>query len=142
MKYRLKDKELQAKLEAIYPDFGEALSCFYGNQKDNTCITFLLDQGIEVKLFFRNSVIEEVPEYDPKAWNKWPEVQPPKRGFYRVEIMDPDFFLYHYVMLWKNDVWHHAEGRMDRLNLDDGQEVRFKPWDDEEPDEDDDEEDE
>lgn len=38
----------------------------------------------------------------------------------------------HYVMLWDGDMWRHADGRMDRLNLDDGQLVLFKPWDDEE----------
>ncbi len=35
-------------------------------------------------------------------------------------------------MLWDGDMWRHADGRMDRLNLDDGQLVLFKPWDDEE----------
>lgn len=79
---------------------------------------------------------------DQKAWNMWPEVRPQKQDFYRIEIKDPDHRIYHYVMLWDGDRWRHAEGRMDRLNLEDGQEVRFKPWDDEEPDEDDDDEEE
>lgn len=135
MKYRLKDKALQAKLEAIYPEFGVALSSFFGNQKDKTCITFLLGQGIDVKLFIRNSAVEEVQEFDPKAWNKWPEAQPQKQDFYRVEIKDPDYRIYHYVMLWDGDRWRHADGRMDHLNFDDGQLVRFKPWDDDEEEE-------
>lgn len=130
MKYQLENKELQAKLEAIEPKFGEKLSLYFDSCDGET--SFMLLEGGEVEIFLTidNSAIEEVHEYNPSGWNKWPEVQPQKQDFYRVEITDPDHRIYHYVMLWDGDRWRHAEGRMDRLNIDDGQEVRFKPWDD------------
>lgn len=140
MKCRLKNKELQAKLEAIDSKFGEKLSLYFDSCDGETSFSLLDDSEDEFSLTIYNSAIEEVHEYDPKTWNYWPAVRPTKIGFYRVEIKDPDFSIYHYVMLWNNDMWHHIEGRIERLNLEDGQEVRFKPWDDEEPDEDDEEE--
>lgn len=57
MKYRLKDKELQAKLEAIEPEFGEMLSGYFGNRSDKTCLALYLCNGIDMTLFIRNSAI-------------------------------------------------------------------------------------
>lgn len=31
--------------------------------------------------------IEEVPEYDPNAWNEWPLVTPPEKVLLRAEIL-------------------------------------------------------
>ena len=51
MKYRLKDKELQAKLEAIEPEFGEMLSGYFGNRSDKTCLALYLCNGIDMKKY-------------------------------------------------------------------------------------------
>lgn len=131
MKYQLKNKELQAKLEAIYPKFGVALSSFFGNQKDKTCITFLLGQGIDVTLFIRNSAIEEVHEFDPTKWNVWPDVLPPKTGYYRVEFKD-SYSTKKAAWMWDGLGWQIQPGAYFLLDSANKEGIRFKPWDDEE----------
>lgn len=90
MKYRLKDRELQEKLDAISGgDFSkrlqdpakseEGFAVAYGD--------FPEINGLRHLSIFLADEIEEVPEYDPNAWNEWPLVTPPEKVLLRAEIL-------------------------------------------------------
>lgn len=90
MKYRLKDRELQEKLDAISGgDFSkklqdpakseEGFAVAYGD--------FPEINGLRHLSIFLADEIEEVPEYDPNAWNEWPDVTPPEKVLLRAEIL-------------------------------------------------------
>lgn len=131
MKYRLKNRELQAKLEAIEPKFGEVLSGYFGNRSDKTCIALYLCNGIDMTLFIRNSAIEEVPEDDHKEWTKWPYEEPTVDGYYRVEYKH-NLQVVKDVWVWLDGSWVRDFSNFPSAWKPDFQDVRFKPWDDEE----------
>ena len=90
MKYRLKDRELQEKLDAISGgNFSkklqdpakseEGFAVAYGD--------FPEINGLRHLSIFLADEIEEVPEYDPNAWNEWPDVTPPEKVLLRAEIL-------------------------------------------------------
>lgn len=138
MKYQLKNRELQAKIEAIDPEFGERLSLRFGRWEGDKYALLLPCEGVAITLKISDSAIEEEPEYDPSKWNKWPEVLPPKNGFYRVEYKE-DNLTKKAAWMWDGLVWNIKPGIFFILGSA-SNEVRFKPWDDQEPDEDDEEE--
>ena len=92
MKYRLKDRELQRKLDALSNgDFSRQLA---SNKKRIFAELNFLKQMI---LWFRKSegpfhalmitpdMVEKVREYDPHKWNEYPEVTPPEGVWMRCE---------------------------------------------------------
>ena len=96
MKYRLKDRELQKKLdEATDGEFSRRLQ----NDRERMdgmiligCMGMIEDRRRHnhtklqrMTLCFATDEIEEVAEYDPHAWNKYPEVEPPKDVWMRCE---------------------------------------------------------
>lgn len=140
MKCRLKNKELQAKLEAIDSKFGERLSLYFDSCDGETSFSLLGDSEDEFSLTIYNSAIEEVHEYDPKAWNKWPEVLPPKRVYYRVEYKE-DNLTKKAAWMWNGLCWQvKPDTYLLLLDCANKEGIRFKPWDDPDPDEDDEEE--
>lgn len=139
MKYRLKDRELQEKLDAISGgDFSkklqdpakseEGFAVAYGD--------FPETNGLRHLSIFLADEIEEVPEYDPNAWNEWPDVTPPEKVLLRAEILterydqngpEPKGGLPRYrgcakwIGYW--DFFGDAHVSMNET-------VRFRPWED------------
>ena len=74
---------------------------------------------------------EEVYEYNPKAWNEYPKVKPPKEGWYRVEHDYQDEVI-HRAMYWLNNCWREDPHRGVYINPNLRKNIKFKPWDDEE----------
>lgn len=109
-KYRLKDQELQKKLDEISDgEFSKNLHKFDENHFASywgKTIFFTInedDDGEELEeskhirepqfgVWFNIGEIEEVPEYDPNAWNSFPEVTPPEDVLMRVETVVGDTF--------------------------------------------------
>lgn len=141
MKYRLKNKELQAKLEAIDPDFSVVMSYSCGNGGSDAYVILLPSKGVEMTIKISKSALEEAHTFDPKAWNKWPEVLPPKRGYYRVEY-EKNNLTKKAAWMWDGLGWKIRPGTYFLLDSANKEGIRFKPWDDPDPDEDDDEEEE
>ena len=142
MKYRLKDRELQRKLDEI---------------SDGSFSSRLADVSGEIQNFFRQSIstriyfgdkyqfslhatqdmLEEVPEYDPHAWNKYPEVEPPKDVWMRCENVygsEPERlerFAARYTSQYEDgewvDAWFSNGLRRDVTS--------FRPWDEEDDEE-------
>lgn len=99
MTIRLKDKALQKKLDEISNgDFSRALK---ENLFDRPCspmdckVTYRVFFGEPPDAFanrfsavFRDDEVEDVSEYDPNSWNKWPEVTPPYNVMMRLKMKD------------------------------------------------------
>ena len=90
MKYRLKDRELQRKLDEISDgSFSSRLADVSGE------ILNLFRQSISPRIYFGDKyqfslyatqdMLEEVREYDPHKWNEYPEVTPPEGVWMRCE---------------------------------------------------------
>lgn len=104
MKYRLKDRELQRKLdEATDGEFSRRLQTDrerMGRMILIGCMGMIEDRRRHnptkhqrMTLCFAPDEIEEVAEYDPHGWNDFPEVEPPEGVWMRVE--------------WREGVVHH-----------------------------------
>lgn len=94
MKYRLKDRVLQQKLDELSDgDFSARLH----KERELIKDSFKKEPRLHVLWFGEGSqfsaalyadMLEEVQEYDPHAWNKYPEVEPPEGVWMRVEWRD------------------------------------------------------
>lgn len=83
-KYRLKDQELQKKLDEISGgSFTESLESI----KKPSCIVFQArNGGPAMSVNLTKQDIEQFLEYNPNEWNIWPKVAPPKDVYMRVEL--------------------------------------------------------
>lgn len=90
MRYRLKDHELQRKLDEISDgSFSSRLADVSGS------IPNLFRESITTRIYFGDKyqfslqttqdMLEEVREYDPHKWNEYPEVTPPEGVWMRCE---------------------------------------------------------
>lgn len=140
MKYRLKDRDLQRKLDDITAGgFSKVLE----KKIDVTffCEEFLfLGAGsIRVRLF--ESAFEEVPEYDPNKWNLWPDVEPPQDVPLRIEVREPDKDLHtpeprfgkirkKACACFDGSDWCFWPGKPfgAYIDIEKGEVVRFRPW--------------
>lgn len=148
MKYRLKDRELQRKLdEATDGEFSRRLQTDrerMGRMILIGCMGMIEDRRRHnhtkhqrMTLCFAPDEIEEVREYDPHAWNKYPEVEPPKDVWMRCENVygsEPERlerFAARYTSQYEDgewvDAWFSNGLRRDVTS--------FRPWDDPEDEE-------
>lgn len=142
MKYRLKDRELQRKLDALSDEnrFSDHLQreCESVKKWGSTFIQVFFGPvaepfGMSFTANFRLCDIEEVREYDPHAWNKYPEVEPPKDVWMRCENVygsEPERlerFAARYTSQYEDgewvDAWFSNGLRRDVTS--------FRPWDEE-----------
>lgn len=99
MKYRLKDRELQWKLDEISDgDFSARLHkerelIKDSFQKEPRLHVLWFGEGSQFSAALYADMLEEVREYDPHGWNDFPEVEPPEGVWMRVE--------------WREGVVHH-----------------------------------
>lgn len=87
MKFRLKDKELQKKLDELSNgDFSKKLETeaqrkFVGVLNREIVSVYYGDFDALANRFsaiFEVDEVEWIQEYNPRAWNEWPNVEPPK----------------------------------------------------------------
>lgn len=138
MKYRLKDKELQRKLDEISDgSFSSRLADVSG------AIPNLFRESITTRIYFGDKyqfslqvtqdMLEEVREYDPHKWNEYPEVTPPEGVWMRCENVygsEPERlerFAARYTSQYEDgewvDAWFSNGLRRDVTS--------FRPWDEE-----------
>ncbi len=126
MKYRLKNRELQAKLDELTN--GEFSASLKGNIEPTDYYRRFNVDGIGViSVMLNSSCLEERFDYDPRSWNPFPEVTPPTYVDMRVEIKDGRG----YMAWWDGHDWrigNHNYSDDDYLNA----VKRFRPWEDEE----------
>lgn len=139
MKYRLKDRELQKKLDEISDgDFSARLH----KERELIKDSFKKEPRLHVLWFGEGSqfsaalyadMLEEVREYDPHKWNEYPEVTPPKDVWMRCENVygsEPERlerFAARYTSQYEDgewvDAWFSNGLRRDVTS--------FRPWDEE-----------
>ena len=150
MMWRLKDRELQRKLDAISGgDFSKQIGRFDADQNSmRHGLTIRIAFGPTGGHGFQNSdgkfakycvtldasEIEPVPQYDPHAWNPWPGVEPPNdTQYFRVEFdVQSDGECVHRGERW---MWEASRRRWvddtgAKVYTEELARVRYRPWDD------------
>lgn len=146
--YRLKNTELQKKLDELGDDFSARLNeavqlCYDDAQKtvDRGGLGIIPvsfggayenrygDQFVRFVMRVPFNDIEEVDPFDPKKWNSWPEVDPPEGIDMCLEYRDSDGELHREVALFNYCIgkWENTDGGYE-IDIDKG---RFRPWDEE-----------
>ena len=160
MTWHLKDRELEKAFEANSGGkFVDALN--YEVKHTNIDSEFIVyvgfvreclgDDSSEICLCFKTDELEDIPEYNPHAWNNYPEVTPPKRVLMRIEYEDSEGNLVRECAMfvdvvvaplpsyWMTANWNGKEEdivedayRIDSNNylIEDGMKLRFRPWSD------------
>lgn len=142
MTFRLKDRELQDKLDTFSSnEFSKHLQGLADTVFSAVRIPLgelLIDDGEvhpRVSVFVRREELEEVPQYDPTGWSEWPNVTPPAHKLMRVEILTertdqngpeakggrPRF---RGCARFDGQYWDFK----DMAHLSAGETVRFRPW--------------
>ena len=147
MKYRLKDRELQKKLDDISNgDFSEALDIStqrlidvykqdgldFNLDTDRVFVDFGNDvkvctQQKQFRACFEPGTIEARKEYNPKAWNNYPEVMPPTNVLMRVEIQE----LGRPKPIKTSGTYDGSRWSFFAHGYCSPCDIRFRPWDDE-----------
>lgn len=128
MKYRLKDRELQKKLDEIS---NGGLSRMLGRLPYYTTQSsepdFLhFSKNPHLMLEVTSDMLESLREYNPHGWNSFPEVEPPEGVLMRVECNQMKTCL-----VFENGKWRYPSGESFE-NYEFAFPVkRFRPWDDE-----------
>ena len=140
MKYRLKDRQLQKKLDDISNgDFSRQLDYVVSMSRNHDPfittrpVYFELDHDtrVVISIDVTPDMVVENSSYNPKAWNKFPEVEPPEDVWMRCVMTD----IHHNNRIvrvgakFSTGAWRDHEGVAfePRFRVD-----KFKPWDDEE----------
>ena len=148
MKYRLKDKHLQAAYKTLYPAFDDVLDQKARDQIELPSVgdtVFLslrpayVDQMHE--LSFPVDMIEAVPPFNPDTWNEWPLVKPTEGSIFRVEIYTeakhdgpeytPEKVIYRGCATFDGrNLSSFDINIIDERRLLPGTKVRYRPWED------------
>lgn len=127
-KYRLKDQELQKKLDEISDGgFTEALM----SVKKPSCLVFQArNGGPAMSIMLTDQDIELFWEYNPDDWNIYPEVMPPEGVLMRVEGRNGDC-IFRFPAVFKEGIWC-SEDEVPEKVKELGWEIegvkRFRPW--------------
>lgn len=138
MTWHLKDRELEKKLEEfsggnfvnslnkeiesdgidseffVWVAFGRKLS---GDDNKENCLLFRMDE------------IEEVPEYNPKAWNEFPKVKPPYNMMMRIKMKNGYLRAGYLKKFPDGDSWVNPNGVL-MCNAENAEIELFRPWED------------
>ena len=133
MTWHLKDRELEKKLIAIDPDFVESLneSLKLGEHEENSR-TYAIWFGpyedcYKFEMHVYDDELEDVPEYNPKAWNEFPKVKPPYDVMMRIEMKNGLKFGAYFRHFEDGDRWCNPKHLLMSeafSNL----VTRFRPW--------------
>lgn len=126
MRFRLKDRELQKKLDEIS---NGGLSRMLGRLPYYTIQSsepdFLhFSKNPHLMLEVTSDMLESLREYNPNGWNSFPEVEPPEGVLMRVECNQMKTCL-----VFENGKWRYPSGESFE-NYEFAFPVkRFRPWD-------------
>lgn len=133
IRYKLKDRELQAAYEKCLKDFDHHLqiACEGFDDEEETVVLHHLCKMtdkplIAWELTISKKEIEPVEEYDPHAWNNYPEVTPPVGILMRAEGHYRYGGIFKGAAAWDNGVWLPLEPMTEPEDI---MIDRFRPWD-------------
>lgn len=152
MKYRLKSRSLQLRLDEISGgDFTKQFNDIARIGKDpfvrSRTVYFELahDSRILISIEVTPDMVDEIQEYNPKKWNVWPDVTPPEGVFMRAETESGEKMCAVWISndkmpkawnKWRNEsggAWATVLTGVDEIidyQFEDGFFIRFRPWDD------------
>ncbi len=130
-RYELKDKEPQTALEKVFPGFGEALqaACEQEFNDDTNYVAVMFNGYSGIQISIRKSAITTKEVYDPRKWNKFPEVNPPMGILMRAEGHYRYGGIFKGAAAWDNGVWLPLEPMTEPEDI---MIDRFRPWDEDE----------
>ena len=135
-KYRLKDSDLQHHLDAISGgEFSEALksgnvefdedgfaTVRFGSSKHENNKTLVTEK---FSVFLHKDEVSF--QYDPDAWNSFPEVTPPEGVLMRVETKTGRNFCGYYHIYEEGGCWCYNDGILCPKAISESV-TRFRPW--------------
>lgn len=126
MRFRLKDRELQKKLDEIS---NGGLSRMLGRLPYYTTQSsepdFLhFSKNPHLMLEVTSDMLESLREYNPHGWNSFPEVEPPEGVLMRVECNQMKTCL-----VFENGKWRYPSGESFENYEFSFPVKRFRPWD-------------
>lgn len=126
MKYRLRDQELQKKLDEIS---GGSFTEYLESVKKPSCIVFLArNNGPAMSVMLTRTDIEPFTKYNPNDWNSFPEVTPPEDVPMRVEVEYESFSnIYKLCATFKEGIWYRENGQPIEFYVN-AKVKRFRPW--------------
>lgn len=135
MTWHLKDRELEKQLIELDPNFLENLddAMYQFSLRENEEGEDLIGVDMEIyrsprfitaQLQIEKTDIEKIVDYDPHAWNEYPKVTPPEGVPMRVETN----MGFGFKARFEHGDW--LDNRNDVVGFDDGNVVRFRPWED------------
>ena len=139
MAWHLKDRELENKLIAIDYKFLDNLndavkekieefSSDFIEEGDLITLMFCRDHQIELgELYFLFHELEEVPEYNPKAWNEFPAVKPPYDVMMRIKMKNGYLRAGYLKKFPDGDSWVNPNGVL-MCNAENAEIELFRPW--------------
>ena len=128
MKYRLKNCELQRKLDDLTN--GEFSASLKGNIEPTDYYRRFNVDGIGViSVMLNSSCLEERFDYDPRSWNPFPEVTPPEGVLMRVEAEGVRKFCGYYHTFAEGGCWCYEDGTVCPEAISKSVK-RFRPWED------------
>ena len=130
MAFRLKDKELQKKLEEIggEQNVKKSISEYEENDFGGAVFAFSINDKFRITVGTTKDEIEEVPEYNPHGWNNYPAVKPPENVWMRVELNNPDGSVFRDVARFVEDGGQYYWVDQFKSDRADVQVARFRPW--------------
>lgn len=129
MTWHLKDRELEKALEK-YSDGNFVKALNFAIERDwidaENVVTVeferkFLSRDYTNDLSFRTDELEDIPEYNPKAWNNYPTVTPPEGIWMRFETKVGEGFM----AVFEDGDWFDCNGQ--EIDKSEG---RFRPWED------------
>ena len=140
MTFRLKNKELQDKLDALADGikFSDQLQECYeialrdGRFDDDEMFNVWFGEKIgkfhKYIAAFKQDEVEEVQEYNPNAWNNYPAATPPIGVWMRVELNNPDGSVFRDVARFVEDGGQYYWVDQIKNDIPNFQVARFRPW--------------
>ena len=135
MTWHLKDRELEKKLIEIAPDFVDSLneSLKLGEYEENSWTYRVLfgpyEDCYKFEMHVYDDELEELPEYNPKGWNEFPNVEPPYNVMMRIEMYNGLGLAGFYKHFIEGDQWCYANGAPLPQAYSNSVK-RFRPWED------------
>lgn len=140
MTWHLKDRELEKKLIAIDPEFIDKLQMTkgygnYGFYLNLGGYVYSGDCGVpKIQIYLVPEDLEEVQEYNSKAWNDSRKVTPPDDVVFRAKVYRAggETVLYK-CLIFRRSVWYHVINGKPlciQFSLYEGDYVEFRPWED------------
>lgn len=138
MTWHLKERELEKVFEAYSGGkFIKALNYAIEQENiDSECIVyvefgreFLGPDFAENCLCFRTDELKDIPEYNPKAWNEYPEVTPPYDVMMRIKMKNGYLRAGYLKKFPDGDSWVNPNGVL-MWNAENAEIELFRPWED------------